>query len=340
MKIAVFCYSDRGASLALRLPALLPEDSVFLHSIRKYAERYGLVPHDSVRRDMGEVFSSHDALIFISACGIAVREIAPHLRDKTTDPAVLVMDDQGYFIIPILSGHIGGANELAEKLAGFLKAQAVITTATDRSGRFACDSWAVKNGCAISSLAAAKQFSVAILTKDLPVSSEWELPEALPSGLKAGKEGEIGLYIGIRVREPFDLTLRLIPRRVVLGIGCRKGTPAETIREAVKAALSQENIDPRAVCGIASIDIKQGEEGLLAYVREEDLPLTFYSAAELEKAETPGGFTDSDFVRQTVGVGNVCERAAVLGGGSLILRKTALSGVTVAAAVIEGRFVF
>ena len=135
MKIAVFCYSDRGARLALRLPALLPEDSVSLHSIRKYAERYGLVPHDSVRRDMGELFASHDTLIFISACGIAVREIAPHLRDKTTDPAVLVMDDQGCFVIPILSGHIGGANELAEKLAALLKAQAVITTATDRSGR-------------------------------------------------------------------------------------------------------------------------------------------------------------------------------------------------------------
>ncbi len=340
MKIAVFCYSDRGAALALRLPALLPEDAVSLHSIRKYAERYGLVPHDSVRRDMGELFASHDALIFISACGIAVREIAPHLRDKTTDPAVLVMDDQGCFVIPILSGHIGGANELAEKLAALLGAQAVITTATDRSGRFACDSWAVKNNCAISSLAAAKQFSAAILTGDLPVCSEWELPEALPNGLKAGAEGEIGLYIGIRVREPFSLTLRLIPRLVTLGIGCRKGTAPEAIREAVRAALAQENIDPLAVCELASIDLKQSEEGLLTFAQEENLPLRFYSAAELEKAETPGGFTESDFVRQTVGVGNVCERAAVLGGGRLIVRKTALSGVTVAAAVKEGRFVF
>ncbi len=340
MKAAVFCFSDRGAELALRLPALLPEASVSLHSIRKYADRWGLTPHDSIRKDMGELFSSHDALIFICACGIAVREIAPHLQDKTTDPAVLVLDDQGCFVIPLLSGHIGGANGLAEKLAAGLGAQAVITTATDRSGRFACDSWAVRNNCAISSLSDAKAVSAAILTRDLPVCSEWDLPRDLPAGLTAAEEGELGIYIGIRVREPFTRTLRLIPRLVTLGIGCRRGTPADVIREAVRQALGGAGIDPRAVCGIASIDLKQSEEGLLSFAREEDLPLRFFSAEELATAETPGGFTESSFVRQTVGVGNVCERAAVLCGGSLILRKTALNGVTAAAAVSEGRFVF
>ena len=113
MNIAVICFSDKGAALALRLPGLLPDDSCSLHSIRKYAEAYGLIPHDSVRLDMGGLFASHDALIFIGAAGIAVREIAPHLRDKTSDPAVLVIDDQACFVIPVLSGHIGGANALA-----------------------------------------------------------------------------------------------------------------------------------------------------------------------------------------------------------------------------------
>ncbi|MBQ8333356.1 MAG: cobalamin biosynthesis protein [Clostridia bacterium] len=287
---------------------------------------------------MGELFSANDALIFIGACGIAVRDIAPHLKNKTVDPAVLVLDDQGKFVIPILSGHIGGANALADHLAAQLGAVPVITTATDGSGKFSCDTWAVTHNCAISSMKTAKDVSAAILTADVPISSEFALPEILPNGLTACSNGELGIFIGIHTDSPYVSALRLIPRIVTLGIGCRRDTPMETIFAVVKETLEAHRIDTRAIGCVASIDVKADEAGLLACAKVLKAQTVFYTADELNAV--PGEFAESEFVRKTVGVGNVCERAAVCGGGTLIIPKTAKDGVTVAAAVNEWRIEF
>ncbi|MBQ4353489.1 MAG: cobalamin biosynthesis protein CbiG, partial [Clostridia bacterium] len=169
MNTALICFSDAGAVLAQRIAELLHLENSDIHSIAKFSEKYGFTSHRSVCADMGDLFTEHDALIFIGACGIAVRDIAPHLKNKTVDPAVLVLDDQGKFVIPILSGHIGGANALACHLAEKLGAFPVITTATDGNGKFSCDTWAVTHNCAISSMKTAKDISAAILTADVPV---------------------------------------------------------------------------------------------------------------------------------------------------------------------------
>ncbi len=332
MNTALVCFSDAGASLAIRLSGLLGRPLSDVHSIEKYAVKYGFTAHKTISADMGALFSSHDALIFICACGIAVRSIAPHLVSKTSDPAVLVLDDQGRFVIPILSGHIGGANALARSVADMLGAAAVITTATDGLSRFACDAWAVTHNCAISSMGAAKEISAAILTGDVPVSSEFPLPDELPGGLVPG---EGGIHIGIRLREA---KLRLIPRIVVAGIGCRRGTSAEVIRQALESTLEAHGIDARAVCRIASIDVKRDEAGLTECAQKMRVPLSFFTAQQLDAV--PGDFAESEFVRKTVGVGNVCERAAVCAGGKLIIPKTAANGVTVAAAELDWRAAF
>ncbi|MGN1074738.1 MAG: cobalamin biosynthesis protein CbiG, partial [Eubacteriales bacterium] len=107
MKTAVICFSDAGAALALRLCEILGLEPGAVHSIEKFAVKYGFTAHKKVCADMEALFYGHDALIFVSACGIAVRDIAPYLKSKTQDPAVLVLDDRGKFVIPILSGHIG-----------------------------------------------------------------------------------------------------------------------------------------------------------------------------------------------------------------------------------------
>ena len=340
MNIAVICFSDAGAALAGRVCEILGLPLSDVHSIEKFASRYGFTSHAKIAADMGDLFSSHDALIFIGACGIAVRDIAPHLKSKTEDPAVLVLDDRGRYVIPILSGHIGGANALAQSLAEKLGAEAIVTTATDGAGRFSCDAWASTHGCAISSMNTAKTVSAAILVTDIPVLSEYPLPEDLPAGLRKGDTGEIGIYIGIHENSPFAKTLRLIPRIVTLGIGCRRGTSEEAIRDAVSEALASARIDPRAVCRVASIDVKRDEAGLGAYASGIGAELVFYSAEEL--AAVPGIFAESEFVRKTVGVGNVCERAAVLGAGigRLVIGKTAREGVTVAAAAADWRVEF
>ena len=339
MKTAILCFSDAGAALARRLRDALDDDCTEIHSTEKFAVKYGFIPHTSVKADMGGLFSAYDALIFISAAGIAVREIAPHLKSKTEDPAVLVMDDGSKYVIPILSGHIGGANALARKIEALTGAKAVVTTATDGAGRFSCDAWATEHNCAISSIRLAKEVSAAILTREIPVFAEFPLPETLPGGLFPCASGELGIYIGIRTASPFEKTLRLIPRIVTLGVGCRKGTPEETVTGAVNAILQQNGIDPQSVKRVASIDVKKEEPGLLACAEKLGVTAYFYRAEELDAVQ--GEFHESEFVRQTVGVGSVCERAAVKSaGGKLIIPKTATDGVTVAAAMEDWSVVF
>ena len=340
MKTAVFCYSDAGAELARRIRDLLGAADTAIHAPARLASAYGFTPHGKISDDMGPLFAENDALIFVGACGIAVRTVAPHLRSKTEDPAVLVLDDGGRYVIPILSGHIGGANDLARTLAEKLGALAVVTTATDGAGRFSCDTWAKTHGCALSSMETAKAVSAAILTGDVPCSSEYPLPEKLPAGLIPGEGGALGMYIGIHENKPFEKTLRLIPRIVTLGIGCRRGISAEAVSEAVTAALGGAGIDPRSVCKAASIDVKRDEAGLIEYASRIGAELVFYAAEEL--AAVPGDFAESEFVKKTVGVGNVCERAAVLGAGTgaLLIGKTAHEGVTVAAAARDWRVEF
>ncbi|MBQ3282086.1 MAG: cobalt-precorrin 5A hydrolase [Eubacterium sp.] len=338
MTYSIFCFSDAGASLALKLCEMLRVDRLNVHSTPKYAGKHGFTEHETISSATGDLFRESDALIFIGAAGIAVRSIAPHVVSKVSDPAVLVIDDRGRFVISLLSGHIGGANGLARSIAGLIGAEPVITTATDGAGKFSCDAWAVTHDCAISSMAAAKDVSAAILTGDIPVAAEYPLPEELPSGLRRAEEGELGIYIGIHKNDPFDTTLRLIPRTVTLGIGCRKDISLESVMAAVRSVLDEANIELRAVGRIASIVNKKDEKGLLEAARVIGAETVFFTADELNAV--PGEFEESEFVRKTVGTGNVCERAAVLAGGELIIKKTAVNGVTVAASVQERRIEF
>ena len=335
---ALFAFSDQGCMLAVRVAKLFGGEKRIVHSTEKFALKYGLTAHNSICADMEELFGSCRALIFICACGIAVRYIAPYVRNKTTDPAVLVIDDRGRFVIPVLSGHIGGANRLAEWIAGEIGAEAVITTATDGNGRFPADDWAARQGLTIASVKAAKAISAAILAGDVGISSEYELPKPLPAGLIRAESGDYGIYIGIKRREPYRTTLRLVPGIVALGIGCRRGILPEAVEAAVADMLSKHEIDDSAVYKVVSIDVKREEEGLLEFARRRGLRIEFCSAEELNG--TAGSFTESEFVKKTVGVGNVCERAAVYGGNRLIIRKTVYNGVTCAAAVKEWRIVF
>lgn len=338
MIINLFCFSDSGAELAVRLCGILHTDRKHVHSVSRIADKYGLTAHEKISKDMKEIFTESDALIFIGAAGIAVREIAPYVSSKVSDPAVIVIDDRGRFVISLLSGHIGGANDLARRLAEQIGGTAVVTTATDGAGKFACDSWAVTHDCAISSLKDAKTVSAAILTEDIPVTSEYPLPEELPSGLVHGDSGKTGIYIGIHKEEPYDTTLRLIPRTLCVGIGCRRGIPRDVILSAVRSVMRDINADEKAIGKIASIDVKKDEEGLLAAAEKLGVEPLFFSAEELNSV--PGEFDESEFVRKTVGTGNVCERAAVLAGGELIVRKTSAEGVTVAVSEERRRIEF
>ena len=277
-----------------------------------------------------EAFSRYEGLVFVGAVGIAVRAIAPYVQSKTTDPAVVVVDEGGRFVIPLLSGHIGGANALAERMAEKLGATAVVTTATDVRGKFAVDAWAARHSCAISDMGLAKAVSAAILEGDVPLCSQFYLPVPLPEGTFAGETGPLGIFIGWHVRTPFARTLRLIPRVLRVGVGCRRGISAEAGVRAVQTVFAENGLDTAAIRGVCSIDLKQDEPGLLAACEKNNWPVHFYTAQQLR--DVAGDFTPSDFVRSVTGVDNVCERAALLDAEKLIVQKTARDGVTVAVA--------
>ena len=325
-RAAVLYFTDRGQATAERIRAALQGDwELTLHR-----------PRGGERSVVEDLFSGVDALVFVGACGIAVRSIAPFVRSKTTDPAVIVVDELGRQAISLLSGHIGGANALTRRIASDLGAIPVITTATDLSQRFAADEWAARNGLIISSMKAAKDFAVEILKRDLPLYSDFPIEGTLPGGLYLYAEAsasDCGLAISCRNIAPFERTLTLIPRILHLGVGCKRNTPAENIRRAVLTVLVGANLSPRAIASVASIDVKRDEAGLIEYCASENLPISFYSAEELRSL--PGSFTPSNFVQNTVGVDNVCERAAMRAAGTgatRIVNKTCLDGVTVAIA--------
>ena len=247
MKIAIFAYSHGGCAAARRVRAVLAEAETVCYAVPRLEEA-GFLP---LAKDIyRERFSSMDALIFIGACGIAVREIASYLVSKKTDPAVLCIDEKMQFVISLLSGHIGGANDLARRLAAALGASAVITTATDVNGKFAVDAWAAKNECAISSMLLAKKVAAEILERDVPLVSDFPIKGALPGGIVEKTQGALGIVIGYCTKEPFAETLHLTPRVLRVGIGCRRGTAQETIEAAVAAVLSAHQLDPSAVKGV------------------------------------------------------------------------------------------
>ena len=328
MRAAIFAFSRRGCLTARRIMEAYPDVTWQSYTMERFSESdFSTI----TSKCYGESFSSAETLVFVGSCGIAVRKIAPYVHDKRTDPAVICVDELGTFVIPLLSGHIGGANAIARHIAERLHATAVITTATDINRKFSVDTWATENGCAISSMKLAKAVSAAILEGDIPFKSDFPVNGSLPNGVVSGETGNLGIYLTVTDKEPFENTLRLIPKTLHLGIGCRRGIEKEAIQAAVEQVFKANHLDFRAVKSAASIDLKKDEEGLLSFCCEQNISIRFYTAEELKAVS--GDFTSSAFVQSVTGVDNVCERSALMGAEELIVRKTACHGVTVAVAM-------
>ena len=330
MKVAVFAYSRQGCRTARKVMAFFAGAEVRAYTMERFEESgFGAIARPS-KPFYEPIFAWADAMVFVGSVGIAVREIAPFVRSKLTDPAVVSMDELGRYVIPLLSGHIGGANDLARELAEVVEGVPVITTATDINHKFSVDAWAAKRELAITNLNIAKAVSAEILERPVPLKSDFPIVTALPNGVVTGDGGDIGIYISCRMDTPFEKTLLLVPPVLHLGLGCRRGTPVEKFREAVDFVLKEHNIHPKAIKQVTSIDIKSNEEGLLAFCEERKLPAVFYTADELWAV--PGEFTQSQCVLRYTGVDNVCERSAMIGAEKLLVKKTIHNGVTVAIA--------
>ena len=372
MRAAVISFTERGREVSLRIRRILEREGIRCRNFAR--ERFcrgeeGLeVFAGELSAWSGDRFGDSEALIFVGACGIAVRAVAPWVRDKFRDPAVVAVDEGGRFALPLLSGPVGGTKRLARLLAGSLGAVPVITTATDVSGKFAVDVFAAENGCAISDRRLAKEISAAVLAGErIPLLSDFPLEGEFPREIyvckktAAGGESPTGPVGrgespagpaaelkeragGLRIRITLsdrerDGELRLIPRAAVLGMGCRRGVSEEELWRAAERALGEAGVDRRGLRALASVDLKKNEEGLIRLAARLQVPFLTFSAEELNRL--PGEYSSSDFVKRTAGVDCVCERAAMaaacLGGGRgrLAAGKRAFGPVTAAVAAAE-----
>lgn len=325
MKLAYLAFTDRGMKLASDISTALGGQ----------ASRCG--------RDLtlsqwtAEHFDSCDGLVFIGAAGIAVRAIAPYVREKDSDPAVVVIDECGNFAISLMSGHLGGANRLTEKIAEITGAQPVITTATDVNGKFAVDVWSGQVNAEVMEPDRIKLVSAAVLAdKSVGIYSPWEITGTPPEHVVRTNREHADVCLDVRrLKGDKETMLHLVPRIGILGIGCRKNISEEHIEEAFDAFIEETGIIPAAVTEVASIDLKKEEPGVLSFCSKRNWLFTTFTAEEL--AAAPGEFTESEFVKQTTGVGSVCERSAARSGGTIIEKKFSHSGVTFAFGIKEYR---
>ena len=343
MKISVIAFTINGMKQSQRLG----EISYFKnHEIGFYSMCSGYDGNDaeSVRECIfdwtKEQFETADAVIFIGATGIAVRAVAPCIKDKLKDIPVMVIDEKGLYVIPLLAGHVGGANEMAERIAGELGAQAVITTATDLNHSFAVDVFAGRNHLLITKKDGIKEVSSKILRGEritLSVKNE-EIRDCsrIPDCVEISDyppENPVDVVIS---EEEFsgNATLVLRKRNYVLGIGCRKNKSFDGVLKVVKDALKEAILEPGDIGILASIDLKKEEKALKELADYLRVPFQTYSAEELERIG--GVFSSSEYVKKVTGTDNVCERAAMAAGlerspeAKLVFDKYARDGVTVA----------
>lgn len=345
MRCAVFTATPRGTKTALRVRASLDASvDIFVKAGQEMPAEVRV--YERLAPQVEAAFRQYDALVFIMATGIAVRMIAGSLKSKLEDPAVLVLDEEAQHVISLLSGHIGGANELTRELAASLGADPVITTATDVQKKLAVDVAAARLALRPSPKEQIKRFNSAVLDDE---SIRYVIDENLARasfykkrlddmGLAAvfgrGLPPKEGLTAFITADESVrrEDVICLVPRRLVAGIGCRRGTEMSEIRAALEAALTRIGRSIADVSLLASTEVKADEAGLLALSAELKRDIRFHSNEKMQETIDAYGLSESPFVKRNIGIGNVAEAAALASvpAGRLALAKTRFEKVTVA----------
>lgn len=321
-KTVIFYITEKGSRLAERLKGLYSHVKIL-----KFKSE--VIP---------EIWNKYKNLIFIMAMGIVVRTIAPLIKDKRTDPAVIVLDEKGRFIISLLSGHLGGANELAKRIAGFLGGEAVITTASDINNLTSIDLWAKEKGLIIENEKSLPEIATRLINNGfINVYSEVEI-ELPPEFLKVSEPDSADLVItnkdsGFMIQ---DSRLLLRSRNLIVGIGCNSGTSEQEIEDAVRKVFSEKGFSFHSIHSIATIDRKTSEPGLMEFAKKHGLEIISFNAEELNAIVNlqPSAFSQSLTVFNVTGAYGVAEPAAILASGAkeLLIPKQKIGNVTVAVA--------
>jgi cobalt-precorrin 5A hydrolase len=317
--------------------------------LAKYAGQAGAGAHrfTELAPLVGELWPRVDGFVFIMATGIVVRLVAPFLEGKDKDPAVVVMDDAGKFAISLLSGHLGGANELASRCAFITGAREVITTATDANGLPSFDMLAKEQGWAIDDLSRVKTLNSLLLDdEEIAVVDSTGLVrpwfhgrgrlsfhDSFVAGMRSRARGFLFVtnsFIPPQLRSESLLVLR--PKNLVLGIGCNSGTSVEEIEGVVQANLKRLLLSEKSLRCVATAAAKREEPGLKAFAEKYGLPVICYESAELNEVVVPS--PPSPHALEAIGATGVAEPAALLAsqGGRLLLHKVKSGNVTLAIA--------
>ncbi len=322
MKTTVISLTKGGRLLAKRLCA----------SLDNCTECTG---QGSVRKRIEKAWQDSEGLICIMATGIVVRSIASLCKNKRVDPCVVVIDEKGEFAISLLSGHVGGGNALAKKIAQITGGTAVITTASDVTGHTAIDLWAAHNEMTIADPEKLPSLAAKLVNEGQLTFYTDQSLEGLPDDFcRVEKINQADLIIS--PINPVEYNgIWLIPENLFIGFGCNRGTTIAEFERAWDDMGDEHQIDFRAVVGLASIDLKNDEEGLLAFAEKKNLPLRFFSKDDINSVAE---ISASDAAIRAIGAKAVAEPAAILAAGSacgpgrLFIRKRKWKNVTAAVA--------
>ncbi len=344
---ALFCLTEGGIALARRLQSYLAMDCFTSPELVNTDGRF-MAFEGGFANTVRKVFTQYEALIMIGATGIAIRVIAPLLKDKMTDPAVVVLDEKGQFAISLLSGHMGGANKLAQQIADILDGQAVITTATDVNQVAALDLLSQQIDGKMENFRANVKTVNQMLVNGKRVGIWWhpnlqnekkryDTRGFIPvDTLEDRPELDALVYVSYE-RTNLALaipTFKLIPRRIVAGMGCRRGVEAERLTELLERHLLEHNLEPLALKAVGSIELKKNEPALIQLTQERQIPFQTFSVNQL--AECEQAFPVSEFVRKTVGIGCVSQPVAwLMSQGHLVGHTLREQGVTITLGVLH-----
>lgn len=338
-KINIISFTKQGSQKNKELCRHFSEGGMTCtgYTVKRLAETCGLFSMpEEISSWIGTCWGRED-FVFIGAIGIAIRMIAPWIKDKYSDSAVVVMDEKAKFCIPILSGHIGGGVELAHNIAKWMGATPVITTATDVQNKFAVDVFAKKNALQITDRGLAKEISATILDGErIGYYSEFEYNGNVPKEIAICENEEdldkfaYGIVVTDKERgkDKKQNCLYLMASSYVIGVGCRKQIPYSKLEMGLKSVMTQLQLEWKEISAVASIDLKKEEPAILELSQKYHIPFVTYSAEELKKIKSVS--SGSEFVAAVTGVDNVCERAAkyCCPDGKMILAKTKLDSMT------------
>lgn len=323
LKYAVYCVSKNGIKRAKEIKAILTEAD--LYTIQKFAEDDFQVMENGLKTLVSESFSKYDVHIFIMALGIVVRCIAPFIKSKDVDPAVIALDDLGQNVISLLSGHLGGANEQSKLISDIVKGNSVITTASDVNKKIAVDTLAMKLNAELDSLETAKSVT-SLIVNDEPVSI------IVPKNvyIDKNKENTAGAIV-VTNRDKFAIS-KIVPKNIVVGVGCRRDSTKKDILNAIKSAMESSNLNMKSIKSFASAWVKSDETGLLEACKELNKEIDFYDRDDIREIIDKLEIKESEFVKKQIGVGAVSEPCAYLASsqkGSFLAKKLKYSGITI-----------